>query len=217
MDTTYIAYYRVSTDKQGEFGLGMDAQKQAVQRFGKTAIIAEFVEVESGKRSDRPKLLAALAMAKATGATLLIAKLDRLARNVAFISGLMESGVEFVAADMPTASRLTVHILAAVAEHEAKMISERTKAALAQAKLRGIKLGGWRGGLTNVDAGRQRSAEVRVMRSSERSDNLMPMISLIKDSGVTSLRGIAAKLNEKGVKAPRGGQWNAEQIRRIAA
>jgi DNA invertase Pin-like site-specific DNA recombinase len=195
----------------------MDAQKQAVQRFGKTAIIAEFVEVESGKRSDRPKLLAALAMAKATGATLLIAKLDRLARNVAFISGLMESGVEFVAADMPTASRLTVHILAAVAEHEAKMISERTKAALAQAKLRGIKLGGWRGGLTNVDAGRQRSAEVRVMRSSERSDNLMPMISLIKDSGVTSLRGIAAKLNEKGVKAPRGGQWNAEQIRRIAA
>jgi DNA invertase Pin-like site-specific DNA recombinase len=217
MDTTYIAYYRVSTDKQGEFGLGMDAQKQAVQRFGKTAIIAEFVEVESGKRSDRPKLLAALAMAKATGATLLIAKLDRLARNVAFISGLMESGVEFVAADMPTASRLTVHILAAVAEHEAKMISERTKAALAQAKLRGIKLGGWRGGLTNVDAGRQRSAEVRVMRSNERSDNLMPMISLIKDSGVTSLRGIAAKLNEKGVKAPRGGQWNAEQIRRIAA
>ena len=139
-----VAYYRVSTEKQGRSGLGLDAQRSAVarhiaQRGG--CLASEFVEVESGRKKDRPQLAAALAAARAHRAVLVIAKLDRLARNVHFVSGLMESGVEFVAADMPTVNRLTVHILAAVAEEEARMISARTKAALAAAKARGVRLG----------------------------------------------------------------------------
>src|SRR5579862_7716530 len=133
----FIAYYRVSTEKQGQSGLGLDAQRKAVADYlngGQWALLAEYTEVESGKRADRPQLLAALAHAKATGATLIVAKLDRLSRNVAFIAALMESGVEFTAADMPMANRLTVHVLAAVAEHEREAISARTKAALAAAK-----------------------------------------------------------------------------------
>jgi len=139
----YIVYLRVSTDKQGVFGLGMDAQREAVRRYVQNHghILAEYVEVESGKKSDRPQLTAALAECRKNRATLVIAKLDRLARNVHSISGLMNSDVEFVAVDMPTANRLTIHILAAVAEHEREMISERTKAALAAAKARGVKLG----------------------------------------------------------------------------
>src|SRR5215472_25849 len=127
----FISYLRVSTDRQGQSGLGIEAQRKAVTDYGGSwQLLREYIEVESGKRSDRPQLLAALAHAKATGGTIVIAKLDRLARNVAFISNLMESGVEFVAADMPMANRLTVHVLAAVAEHEREMISQRTKAAL---------------------------------------------------------------------------------------
>src|SRR5712692_5724907 len=134
----FIAYLRVSTDKQGHSRLGTEAQRKAVSDYLNGGswhhLLTEYVEIESGKRSDRPQLLAALVHAKATGAMIVIAKLDRLARNVAFISNLMESGVEFVAVDMPMANRLTVHVLAAVAEHERKMISQRTKAALAAAK-----------------------------------------------------------------------------------
>jgi len=132
----YIAYLRVSTDKQGVFGLGMEAQREAVCRYvqNRGQIFAEYVEVESGRKAERPQLMAALADCRRRRATLLIAKLDRLSRNVHFISGLMKSDVEFVAVDMPTANRLTIHILAAVAEHEREMISERTKAALAAAK-----------------------------------------------------------------------------------
>ena len=141
--TDFVAYYRVSTDKQGAGGLGMDAQREAVTRFigQRGQIVAEYVEVESGRKASRPKLKAALDECKNRRATLLIAKLDRLARNVHFISGLMESSIEFQAVDMPEANRLTIHVLAAVAEHEREMISQRTKAALAQAKTRGTKLG----------------------------------------------------------------------------
>ena len=140
----FVAYYRVSTDKQGLKGLGMEAQREAVTRFmtGKGQLAAEFVEVESGRKdTNRPQLHAALAECRKRHAVLVIAKLDRLARNVHFISGLMNSDVEFVAVDMPSANRLTIHILAAVAEHEREMISQRTKAALAAAKARGTKLG----------------------------------------------------------------------------
>src|ERR1700740_245238 len=140
----FISYLRVSTDKPGQSGLGIEAQRKAVNDYlngGSWQFLQEYVEVESGKRSDRPQLMAALAHAKATGATVVIAKLDRLARNVAFISNLMESGVEFVAADMPMANRLTVHVLAAVAEHERAMVSQRTKAGLAAAKARGQRAG----------------------------------------------------------------------------
>src|SRR5580700_11372561 len=140
---SYVAYYRVSTDRQGASGLGLDAQRQAVARFiGAGQLVAEFTEIESGRRhTNRPRLLAALAECRKRRAVLLIARLDRLARNVAFIANLMESGVDFVAVDMPTANRLTIHILAAVAEHEREMISQRTKAALAAAKQRGTRLG----------------------------------------------------------------------------
>jgi DNA invertase Pin-like site-specific DNA recombinase len=128
---SFVAYYRVSTQRQGASGLGLEAQQEAVRGFTKGGtIVAEVVEVESGKRNDRPKLAEALALCRKTKATLIIAKLDRLARNVAFVSNLMESGVDFVAVDFPQANRLTVHILAAIAEHEAAMISQRTRAAL---------------------------------------------------------------------------------------
>ncbi len=133
----FVAYHRVSTDKQGRSGLGLEAQRSAVEAHvagARGTVTAAFIEVESGRRKDRPQLAAALAAARVHRAVLVIAKLDRLARNVHFVSGLMESGVEFVAADMPTVNRLTVHILAAVAEEEARMISARTKAALAAAK-----------------------------------------------------------------------------------
>ena len=140
----FVSYLRVSTDKQGASGLGLEAQRDAVSRHvagAKGVLVAEHREIESGKRNDRPEIAAALAACRLRHASLIIVKLDRLARNVHFISGLMESGVEFVAVDIPMANRLTVHILAAVAEHEREMISQRTKAALAAAKTRGVELG----------------------------------------------------------------------------
>lgn len=139
----FVTYLRVSTERQGQSGLGLEAQRAAVAAhvLGRGEVVAEFVEVESGKRADRPELARALAEAKRAGAVLLIAKLDRLARNVAFIANLLESGVEVTAADMPEANRFVLHIMAAVAEQEGRAISERTKAALAAAKARGVKLG----------------------------------------------------------------------------
>lgn len=141
---SFVAYYRVSTDRQGRSGLGLDAQRRAVSEYlGASGLqpVSEFTEVESGRRADRPELAKALAACRRHGARLVIAKLDRLARNVAFVSGLMEADVDFVACDMPHANRLTIHILAAVAEHEREMISARTKAALAAARARGTLLG----------------------------------------------------------------------------
>jgi DNA invertase Pin-like site-specific DNA recombinase len=164
---------------------------------------AEGAEVESGKRSDRPKLAGALKTCRALGATLIIAKLDRLARNVHFVSGLMESGVEFTAVDFPQGNRLTVHILAAVAEHEAKMISERTKAALAAAKRRGVKLGGDRGARLTAKA-RQAGWEVRQARANARAADLAPVVADIRASGARSLRAIAAALNERGIRTRAG-------------
>ncbi len=151
----YIAYYRVSTQRQGKSGLGLEAQQAAVKDHlngGRWQLVAQITEVESGKRKDRPKLAEALKLCRVHGATLIIAKLDRLARNVAFVSALMDAGVEFEAVDFPQANRLTIHIMAAVAEHEAKAISERTKAALAAAKVRGVKLGGYRGDMLTAKA-----------------------------------------------------------------
>src|SRR3954451_2198641 len=141
---SFIAYYRVSTQAQGASGLGLEAQRAAVLAYldgGSWHLAAEFVEVESGRKDDRPELAKALGACRRLGATLVIAKLDRLARRVSFVSALMDSGVEFVAVDFPTANKLTIHILAAVAEHEREMISARTKASLAAAKARGVKLG----------------------------------------------------------------------------
>jgi DNA invertase Pin-like site-specific DNA recombinase len=215
----FVAYYRVSTEKQGRSGLGLEAQRKAVDDYlngGNWHIAAEVVEIESGKRNDRPKLAEALRLCRLHGAVLIIAKLDRLARNVAFISNLMESGVEFTAVDFPQANRLTVHILAAVAEHEREMISQRTKAALAAAKARGTRLGGDRGNLRAVgDRGRAISRAVRIQKAKARVNDLSPIIAEIRASGATSLGRIAKALNERGIHTPRGAEWQPVQVKRV--
>jgi DNA invertase Pin-like site-specific DNA recombinase len=213
----FVAYYRVSTQRQGRSGLGLEAQQTAVRDYlngGDWRLVAEVTEIESGKRSDRPKLAEALKLCRLHSATLIIAKLDRLARNVAFISNLMEAGVEFHAVDFPQANRLTVHILAAVAEHEAKIISERTKAALAAAKRRGVKLGGNRG-TTITKAMRKAASEAIEKRVNARAADLGPTIAEVQASGAKSLRDIAAGLNERGIPTARGGQWTAVQVSRV--
>jgi DNA invertase Pin-like site-specific DNA recombinase len=216
----YVSYLRVSTQRQGKSGLGLEAQREAVETYlngGRWTLVQEVVEVESGKRNDRPKLADALRLCRLRKATLIIAKLDRLARNVHFISGLMESGVDFVAVDFPQANRLTVHILAAVAEHEAVAISARTKAALAATKARGTKLGGRRWAVETVAAkGNAASATARALRASKRASDVLPVVESIKASGAKSLRQIAAALNEQGIATPRGRQWSAVQVQRLA-
>jgi DNA invertase Pin-like site-specific DNA recombinase len=215
----FVAYYRVSTERQGRSGLGLAAQKEAVANYlngGRWKLVGEFKEVESGKRKDRPALAEALALCRIHKATLIIAKLDRLARNVNFISNLMESKVEFTAVDFPQANRLTVHILAAVAEHEAAMISQRTKAALAAAKARGTVLGGDRGNIASeAKRGAKASAIRRRAQSAERANDLLPVIRKLKAEGASSLRQIAERLNERGIKTARGGEWSAVQVQRI--
>jgi DNA invertase Pin-like site-specific DNA recombinase len=216
----FVCYYRVSTERQGRSGLGLEAQQKAVRDHlngGNWKVVGEFTEVESGKRADRPQLAAALAACRLQGAKLIIAKLDRLARNVAFISNLMEAGVDFVAVDFPQANRLTVHILAAVAEHEAKMISERTKAALAAAKARGVKLGGDRGAVLTAEA-REAGLKARTARADKRAADLRPTIEALQAAGTTSLRGIAAALNDRGIQTPRGkGEWQAGTVSQLLA
>jgi DNA invertase Pin-like site-specific DNA recombinase len=194
--TRYIAYYRVSTARQGRSGLGLDAQREAI-RLHLSAVtgelLGEHTEIESGRRSDRPELLKALAACRLHRATLVIAKLDRLARNVAFISALMDSGVEFLATDMPAANRLTLHIIAAVAENEARMISDRTKLALAAAKQRGTKLGGFRGrSASNAD--RQRASAAKTAIANARASDLAATIRNLQAEGITSNRAIARHL-----------------------
>ncbi len=218
----FVSYLRVSSFRQGISGLGLEAQREAVAGYlngGRWKLIEEIVEVESGKRNDRPAIAEALRLCRLHRATLIIAKLDRLARNVHFISSLMESDVEFVAVDFPQANRLTVHILAAVAEHEAEMISSRTVAALAAAKSRGVVLGGKRGDMSRMKdiaaKGRKASAAVRQKTAAKRNEDLLPVIEEIRKNGSTSLRQIAAELNNRGITTPRGGLWSAIQVRRV--
>ncbi|GJE27220.1 recombinase family protein [Methylobacterium organophilum] len=221
--TTYVAYCRVSTDKQGRSGLGLEAQQTAIQshlRPGDTLLQPPYVEVESGKRADRPQLMAAIERCRRTGATLLIAKLDRLARNVAFISNLMDSGVEFEAVDFPKANRLTVHILAAVAEHEAKMISERTKAALAAAKRRGKQLGGDRGYRPSAPPSAEdvaKATAVRQRKADHKAFAVLPVLERLQAEGIMSLNALAKRLNEMGHQTPRGGAWTATAVKRALA
>lgn len=219
----FISYLRVSTAKQGVSGLGLEAQREAVAGYlngGKWALVKEVVEVESGKRNDRPAIAEALRLCRLHRATLIIAKLDRLARNVHFISSLMEAGVDFIAVDFPKANRLTVHILAAVAEHEAEMISARTKSALAAAKARGVKLGCQPGDADRMSAadrkkGTTASATKRAASAASRNADLLPVIEDIRADGVTSLLRIAEGLNDRGITTPRGGQWSAVQVSRV--
>jgi DNA invertase Pin-like site-specific DNA recombinase len=218
----FIAYYRVSTKRQGLSGLGLDAQRESVAAYlagvrGK--LVEEFTEVEHGTRkgNHRPQLAAALAQCRVHGATLIIAKLDRLARNVAFVSNLMEANVDFTACDFPQANRLTIHILAAVAEHEAEMISTRTKLALAAAKRKGeVKLGGDRGNCAQIARkGNRASAKIRTEAAQRRAADLLPVIETIKAEGAQSLRQIAQGLNQRGILTARGGEWSAAQVLRI--
>ncbi|MCP2080842.1 UNVERIFIED_ORG: DNA invertase Pin-like site-specific DNA recombinase [Methylorubrum zatmanii] len=221
--TTYVAYCRVSTDKQGRSGLGLEAQQTAIQahlRSGDTLLQPPYVEVESGKRSDRPRLMAAVERCRRTGATLLIAKLDRLARNVAFVSSLKESGVEFRACDFPDANRLMVHILVAFAEHEAEMISQRTKAALAAAKARGTKLGGDRGYRPSAPPSAEdvaRATAVRQRKADHQAFAVLPVLERLQAEGVESLNALAKRLNEMGHQTPRGGSWTATAVKRALA
>jgi DNA invertase Pin-like site-specific DNA recombinase len=179
------------------------------------SLVQEVVEVESGKRNDRPALASALKLCRKHRATLVIAKLDRLARNVAFISNLMESGVEFVAVDMPQANRFVVHILAAVAEHEAEAISKRTKAALAAAKARGTKLGGRRVSAERFAEIAAGGRQVRIDKTAQSRAELLPVIAKVRAGGATALRQIAAGLNALEISAPRGGEWSAIQVLRV--
>jgi len=216
-----VTYLRVSTAKQGMTGLGMEAQRSAVEAFASSGghrIVAEYVEVESGKKADRPQLGAALAACRLHRATLVIAKLDRLARNVAFIANLMDAGgVDFVACDMPYANRLTLHLMAAMAEHEREMISQRTKAALAAAKARGVKLGNPSGAshlsrICRVAAACSISSRRHVAQM--RANQLAPLIRKLRSEGAVTNGALAAELNRRRIPAPRGGIWYAEQIRR---
>ncbi|CAO3350662.1 recombinase family protein [Azospirillum melinis] len=213
----FIAYYRVSTEKQGRSGLGLDAQKQAVlQYLNGGALIGEFVEVESGKRNDRPELAKALTACRLQGATLIVAKLDRLSRSVSFISALMESAVEFVACDMPTANRFTIHILAAVAEHERQMISARTRVALAAAKQRGKRLGNSN---LQAPAGVHAIGTAAIKEKADRdAADRVEIIRAIQAEGIhQSMNAIAGELNRRGITTPRGGRWQATTVSRVLA
>lgn len=210
----FIAYYRVSTDKQGQSGLGLEAQQQAVRAYlngGAWELVGEFTEIESGKKDDRPQLAAALAACRKHKATLVIAKLDRLARNVAFIANLMEAGTDFVAVDMPEANKLVLHIMAAMAQHEREAISARTKAALAAAKARGKVLGGFRGVSVDQSLGTQANAQkAKEWAQGEIGQEVADM----KARG-WSLWEIAHHLNDLGVKTRRGGEWQATTVKRV--
>lgn len=209
----FVAYFRVSTDRQGKSGLGLEAQRKSVLDYldgGRWTLIAEFTAIESGKRNDRPELERALAACKKQKAKLVIAKLDRLSRNLAFIATLMDSGVEFIAVDNPHANKLTVHILAAVAQHEREIISARTSAALQAAKARGKRLG------NPKLAQARRHAEVAKKDIADRySANILPVIRKIQGSGVKSLRGVARALAARGIPTARGGAWTPVQVSAI--
>jgi DNA invertase Pin-like site-specific DNA recombinase len=222
MKPKLIAYRRVSTAKQGASGLGLEGQEAAVTDYARAAgggVLRAYTEVETGKRSDRPELARALADCKRSKAVLIIAKLDRLARNVHFLSGLMEAGVEFVCCDMPSANRLTLHIMAAVAEDEAKRISERTKTALAAYKARGGVLGSARPGAYRLTGGAnaaaaRRAGEVSRAHAQAAYADLAPAIATMRIEGL-SLRQIAGRLNAEGHTTRQGKAWSGVQVWRV--
>jgi DNA invertase Pin-like site-specific DNA recombinase len=215
----FVSYLRVSTARQGRSGLGLEAQRHAVNEFlngGQWTLVSEHVEVESGRHNARPELQRALAACRLRGATLVVAKLDRLSRNAAFLLTLRDSNVEFIAADLPGATRLTVGILAMVAEQEAEAISSRTKAALAAAKRRGVVLGN----PAHLDQrarllGTKASARARTARASQRAMDLAPTIRELRDGGAQSLRQLASGLNARGLATSRGCEWTSIQVSRL--
>ena len=220
---SFVSYLRVSTQKQGQSGLGLEAQRKAVEDYlngGDWNLIEEVVEVESGKKNKRPKLNEAIELCKASGATLVVAKIDRLTRDAAFLLNLKDAGIDFIAADMPEANRLTIGIMALVAEQEREAISKRTKEALAAAKVRGVQLGAYRDGNFVGRAGTSQDAknasEARTALYRRRATAKLPMIKKVDPDDSLSLRGIAQKLNDMGVPTISGkGSWSANSVRRL--
>jgi DNA invertase Pin-like site-specific DNA recombinase len=206
----YIAYYRVSTERQGQSGLGLQAQQKAIADYlngGNWQLLAEYTEIESGKKTQRPELQKALDACKKAKATLVIAKLDRLGRNVAFIASLMESKVEFLAVDNPHANRLMLHMLAAFAEHEREQISQRTKAALGAAKRRGVELG---------KNGKEKLAPQNKADADAFAQSMAPIIKTLHQEGYTTVRALCAELNARHIPTVRlGGMWHLATVHQV--
>jgi DNA invertase Pin-like site-specific DNA recombinase len=221
--TALVSYLRVSTRKQGASGLGLEAQRAAVAEYAKREglrVVAEYVEVESGKKASRPELARAMNHCRAAKACLVVAKLDRLARNVAFLSALMEAGLDFVALDNEHANKFTLHVLAAVAEQEARATSERTKAALAAAKRRGVLLGSSRPGhwegkeakrLAGSRRGVRRAAELRTQAARQHNSMAVAEALRLRKSGMSWLE-VAAELNARGLVTRRGNAWGKSSV-----
>ncbi|WP_226925755.1 recombinase family protein [Meridianimarinicoccus sp. MJW13] len=220
MSKRLVAYERVSTARQGTSGLGLEAQRAAIDGFaaGQGAqVLARFTEVESGRRNDRPELDKALQLARVTGATLVIARLDRLSRNAAFLLTLQGSGVRFLAVDMPEANDLTVGIMALVAQQEREAISRRTKEALAAAKARGVRLGNPNGAAALRRAGKGGAHLRATVRANADTfaEGLAEVVNDIRAQGHTSLRAMARELNRRGIRTRRGGHWHASTVRNL--
>lgn len=223
MSRSIVLYLRVSTKEQGRSGLGVEAQRAALQRFAEAegyVVAGEFLEIETGKGADaldrRPQLKAALGEARQRHCAVAVAKLDRLSRDVAFISGLMSQRIPFVVAELGSdVDPFVLHLYAALAEKERKLISDRTRAALAAAKVRGVKLGGDRGGLAKGRAtGTARSASVRAERANSFAADVAPAARALQAQG-KSLRAIANTLNDRGLTTARGSQWTAKGVQRV--
>lgn len=211
-----VALLRVSTNRQGRSGLGLDAQRRAIRDYLGEAwdLIAEVEEVESGRQRERPQLDRALALCRAHSATLVISRLDRLTRDPQFLFELERSGVPFLVVDAPFANEFTLRIMSIMAAEEARWVSERTKAALAARKARGLPVGGNNPRIAEFSRdGAGRSAEVRGQRATQRARDLAPVVETLRSNGAASLNGLAAALNDRGVAAPRGGQWHAQSVR----
>jgi DNA invertase Pin-like site-specific DNA recombinase len=223
-----VGYYRCSTSRQEKSGLGLDAQKESVQKFVELngyKLVAEFTEVESGRRCDRPELLRAFSAALCSGAIVIIARLDRLARSVRFTAALIESNVPFIAVDMPSATRFTIHIHAAIAEEEARLISERVKQGLAQAKIRGVKLGSARDGhwdgrehkrIAGLKKAHEVSAKVRHQKAIKRWESILPLLRDLHEEGLT-LSQIGDRLLADGIHPVRSAVWCPSSIKMLLA
>ena len=219
--TSAVAYYRVSTQRQGRSGLGIEAQRAAVARFAEAegiTILQEFTEVETGKGADaldrRPQLAAALASARQAKCPVVVAKLDRLSRDVAFIAGLMAQRIPFIVAELGAdADPFMLHLYAALAEKERRLISDRTRAALSSRKATGAKLGN----PTNSAEAAAKGRVVSIREADRFAESVLPIVQAIQRSGVTSLAGIAIALNNRGVRTARGGQWQVSNVRNLLA
>lgn len=220
MTAKLVSYHRVSTAKQGSSGLGLEAQQASIEAYRErigASLVASYTEVESGKNNARPELQKALHHAQVTGSTLVIAKLDRLSRNAAFLLTLRDSGVKFVAADMPEANNLTVGIMALVAQEEPEAISRRTKEALRAAKTRGTKLGNPNGASALLKAGKGNGAGVAAVKAKAQgyAEQMRPVVESLKEQGKESLGALADALNEGGFRTPRGGSWHKASVRNL--